>query len=129
MKMETKKIVGWICLLCLMCLAFCGCANLAENIFDPGWQQREIKRKETAEAYFEQNPQLSNDIKNCILNNKIRLGMTTEQVLLSWGKPCEYGTCIKKSVGSWGVHEQWIYSSRYGPYLFFENGILTSWQD
>ena len=33
---------------------------------------------------------------------------------------------INKTVGSWGIHEQWIYSSHF---LYFENGILTSWQD
>jgi len=48
--------------------------------------------------------------------------MTKEQVLASWGKPED----INRSVGRWGVHEQWIYDSTY---LYFENGILTSFQD
>jgi len=54
---------------------------------------------------------------------KIQLGMTKEMVEDSWGKPDD----INRSVGSWGVHEQWIYSS--GTYLYFENSKLTSWQD
>ena len=86
-------------------------------------------RQEKVKTYFEENPKLSDDIKRCILNKKIRIGMTKEQVLLSWGRPCEYGSCINKTVGAWGVHEQWVYSSPYGPYLYFENGVLTSWQD
>jgi hypothetical protein len=57
-----------------------------------------------------------------ILNKKIWLGMTDDMARLSWGKPSD----INRSVGSWGVHEQWIYGNTY---LYFENGILTSWQD
>jgi hypothetical protein len=30
-----------------------------------------------------------------------------------------------KSVGKWGVNEQWVY---YKDYLYFENGILESYQ-
>ena len=33
-----------------------------------------------------------------------------------------------RSVGSWGIHEQWVYRS-YDLYVYFENGILTSWQN
>ena len=55
--------------------------------------------------------------------NKIQIGMTKEMVEDSWGKPND----INRTVGSWGVHEQWIYDS--GRYLYFENGKLTSWQD
>ena len=128
--MRIKKIVGWMCVLCLMCFIFCGCADFMTNFLDPGWKQREAIRQEKIKVYFEQNPQLSDDIKNCILNKNIRIGMTKEQVLLSWGHPCHgYSTCINKSVGLWGVHEQWVYHSPYGPYLYFENGVLTSWQN
>ena len=42
---------------------------------------------------------------------------------------------INKTVGSWGVHEQWVYGSSmegggYMPshYLYFEDGILTTYQ-
>ena len=42
-------------------------------------------------------------------------------VILSWGKPRN----INRSIGKWGVHEQWVYPNRY---LYFENGILTSLQ-
>lgn len=58
-----------------------------------------------------------------IINKEIWLGMTSEMAILSRGKPVD----INRSVGSWGVHEQWVY---YGNlYLYFENGTLTSWQD
>lgn len=57
-----------------------------------------------------------------IANEKIGLGMTQEMVENSWGSP----NSINRSAGSWGVHEQWVYDASY---LYFENGILTSWQD
>lgn len=89
-------------------------------------------RKETPgtleyrQEYVKNHQNLSKRIKNCILKGKIRLGMTKEQVEVSWGKPRD----INKSVGSWGVHEQWIYRKfSHSTYLYFENGILTSWQD
>ena len=44
--MGTKKIVGGMCLLCLMGLVLCGCDTLVKDILDPGWQQREVKRQE-----------------------------------------------------------------------------------
>jgi len=48
--------------------------------------------------------------------------MTTEQVKMSWGSPYD----INRTAGSWGIHEQWVYGDKY---LYFENGVLTSWQD
>jgi hypothetical protein len=53
---------------------------------------------------------------------EIRIGMTKEMAVVAWGKPYD----INRTVGSWGIHEQWVYGSRY---LYFENGILTSFQD
>lgn len=52
----------------------------------------------------------------------ISLGMTCEQVRFSWGPPDD----VHRTVGSWGVHEQWVYRTQY---VYFENGIVTSWQD
>lgn len=49
------------------------------------------------------------------------IGMTEEMTRESLGKPEK----INKSVGRWGVHEQWVYGSTY---LYFENDILTSYQ-
>ena len=57
-----------------------------------------------------------------IVAEKIKIGMTKAMVKDSWGEPED----INRTVGSWGVHEQWVYGSNY---LYFENGKLTSWQD
>lgn len=52
----------------------------------------------------------------------ISLGMTCQQVRLSWGPPDD----VNRTVGSWGVHEQWVYRTQY---VYFEDGIVTSWQE
>ena len=49
------------------------------------------------------------------------IGMTDEMALISLSNPID----INRSVGSWGVHEQWVYN---GLYLYFEDGELKSYQ-
>ena len=78
--------------------------------------QEQAEKKAMLESKF------GKTIAQKILDGYIWLGMTTEIARLSWGEPND----INKSVGSWGVHEQWVYNCQY---LYFENGILTSWQD
>lgn len=62
-----------------------------------------------------------------ILNNKYWLGMSTRMAEESLGIPKD----INSTVGSWGKHEQWIYSKKNNKYLYlyFENGKLASFQD
>ncbi|CAM9968829.1 unnamed protein product [Chrysoparadoxa australica] len=50
------------------------------------------------------------------------IGMNKEMATISIGTPND----INKSVGSWGVHEQWVYDSLN---LYFEDGILTSYTE
>jgi hypothetical protein len=57
-----------------------------------------------------------------ILAGKIWLGMTKDMVIESWGKPED----INRTVTTYSVSEQWIYGEKY---LYFDDGILTSWQD
>lgn len=59
---------------------------------------------------------------NMIIDGQYWLGMTSEEATESLGKPHQ----INKDVGAWGVHSQWVYS---GLYLYFENGILKSYQE
>jgi len=62
----------------------------------------------------------------------IRIGMTDDAVVKAWGPPMKR----YRSVGSWGVREQWRYGF-YGiatgadnfTYLYFQNGILKGWQN
>lgn len=60
--------------------------------------------------------------EEAIAEQKIRVGMTTEQVVRSWGDPIRKN----RSGGSYGSREQWVYPGRV--YIYFESGRLTSWQ-
>ncbi len=50
------------------------------------------------------------------------IGMNKEMATISLGSPNK----VNRTVGAWGVKEQWVYETIY---LYFENGILTSYQD
>lgn len=55
-------------------------------------------------------------------------GMTKSMFCEFMNKPDD----INRTVGSWGVHEQWVYNTTISgktEYYYFENGKLTSWQD
>ncbi len=57
-----------------------------------------------------------------ILDHNFWLGMTRDMATESLGKPND----INSTVGSWGRHEQWVYGRTY---LYFENNLLTSYQN
>ena len=59
---------------------------------------------------------------NELKEGKFWIGMTKEMAIIALGEPDD----INKTVGSWGVHEQWIYNKLY---IYFENGKLTSYQN
>ncbi len=88
------------------------------DTFVPTLNKNEIRRQE----YILDNPKLKKKFKDAISEGSVILGMTKEMVIASVGYPND----INRTVGSWGVHEQWVY---YSYYLYFENDILTSWQD
>ncbi|MBP1991615.1 stalk domain-containing protein [Paenibacillus eucommiae] len=65
----------------------------------------------------------SKDIKDSIRREKVRIGMTKEQVYYSWGEP--------DNLNAYDSMEQWVY--RYGTsfdaqYLYFTNGVLDTIQ-
>lgn len=74
------------------------------------------RKKKLIEKYGE-------SIANDILKSYVRIGWTKEMCRESWGAPKD----INRTIGSYGVHEQWVYGG--GNYLYFENGILTTIQD
>ena len=65
----------------------------------------------------------SPQIEKAILDREVQIGMTDEQVKLSWGNPGK----INRTVTVNHVREQWVYGS--STYLYFDNGVLTSFQD
>jgi hypothetical protein len=65
--------------------------------------------------------QFGEDNYNRIIRGEYWIGMTSSMAIMSFGYPDD----INKSVGSWGIHEQWLYKDLF---LYFENYILTSYQ-
>ena len=62
--------------------------------------------------------------------NKIKLGMSELGLVCSWGGVGLYGA-VNQSVGSWGVHKQWVYRACHScraNYVYTENGKVKSWQ-
>jgi len=92
-----------------------------------GARQYKDLNKQQKREFLKYEKGYSDSTINNILNGTVRIGMTEEQVIYSWGRPDD----INRSVGSWGVDEQWIYrrGDIKSQYLYFENGKLTSWQD
>ncbi|MFA5160825.1 MAG: hypothetical protein WC421_01135 [Elusimicrobiales bacterium] len=67
--------------------------------------------------FYEKNPMhptWDKRTKEAVKSRKIFIGMPADAVEMSWGKPQE----INRSVGSWGIHEQWVYS--LSTYVYFE---------
>lgn len=78
--------------------------------------------KHRREQYVNAHPELEQKTKDVILSGMLGIGMTSEQVEASCGKP-PYG--VNSTVTAYGKHEQWCYEDLY---LYFDNGILVSFQ-
>jgi len=103
-------------------------SSLVENDFIKN-ALGEIKA-ERFEKLEEDNPKFARLIKKYgkataarIMAKEIWIGMTSEMAQDALRRPRD----INRSTYSWGVHEQWVYP--HGKYLYFEDGVLASWQD
>lgn len=78
---------------------------------------------------------ISQRMGTAILRGDVLIGMTSEEVIVSRGRPYD----VNKTTGVYGAHEQWdMYATLDAPtwdpkakdygYLYFENGKVTSWQ-
>jgi hypothetical protein len=87
--------------------------------------QMEIARKNALQRLKDKKDNLyskyGKEIADKLLNKFYWIGMTTEMAEISLGSPRNKN----KTVGIWGVNEQWVY---YRDYLYFENGRLKSYQ-
>ena len=82
----------------------------------------EVENKRLSDLAIRNNKLIKSygvEIANRLINKEIWIGMTTEMARVSLGEPKKNN----RSVGSWGVHEQWVY---YSQNLYFENGVLSS---
>lgn len=65
----------------------------------------------------------SDSVWAAIEDEKVFIGMTSEQAQLSWDKPYKINT----TTTVYGNQEQWVYGSNC--YLYFDNGVLSSIQN
>lgn len=106
-------------------------ASKLKELQNAEYEEKEAKKKSRTKYANKVYPNDSN-MRYYIIKNYLKLGMTENDVFEMRGYP-PHGT--NRSVGSWGTHEQWVYGiddgmySSHGPYLYFKNGILTSWQN
>lgn len=83
------------------------------------------------ENFFTENPRVKypwpDEIWSVIEETGIRLGMTKEQVMMSWGLPKAVHDTITTKSG----YSQWVYEGlgRSRTYLYFEGGRLNAIQD
>jgi hypothetical protein len=92
------------------------------NIYLDRWKES----RPWEDKFYEFNPRdkfkWSQEIWSIINDRKIKIGMSKEQVKLSWGRP----TKINEDIYQGSVREQWVYESQY---LYFENDKLTAMQN
>ncbi|MEJ6952087.1 hypothetical protein [Natronospora cellulosivora (SeqCode)] len=96
------------------------------NISEEAKEYVKEKTPKTRMEYIDQNPELSGEIKSKFIKGYIWIGMTDEMARIVLGQPND----INRTVTAFRVREQWVYgdvSNR--KYYYFENGILTSWQN
>jgi len=84
--------------------------------------------EERRQAFVAANPHLDERTLNAVLEGKIFIGMPAAAAEASWGKP----SSVHRSVGIWGVSEQWVYALGYSKlpyaYVYIDNGVVSSWQ-
>jgi hypothetical protein len=78
----------------------------------------EVKRQLYAKSQTHRPAQ----ILRCVQEQKICVGMTEEEVQLSWGSPSRKN----KTGGVGGSFDQWVYED--DRFVYFRNGALASWQ-
>ncbi len=103
---------GYLVCVCALLLTLTSCQSLLIEMMPS-------KRRQ---AYVDAHPNLSGNMERAILYGDVHIGMTAEQVVASIGRPER----VNRTVTAYGSHEQWVYG---WSYIYFRNGVVTSWQD
>ncbi len=74
------------------------------------------------DLFLLENPDTPLKFRSLIRDGKITFGMTREMVIASWGQPDD----VNRTVTQLRTHEQWVYNDEY---VYFDDGVVTSWQD
>lgn len=67
---------------------------------------------------------LNEEELDLISKKRVRLGMSEHAAVCAWGPYKDVNT----SRGSWGIHRQFVMGD-FGPYVYTENGKVTSTQN
>lgn len=118
--------VLWICLIIVALSLGCrfSMVRVPERYGDIYYAMLNEQQKRT---FLRNEKQYPDTVIDIILKESLAAGMTKEQVLYSWGRPNDR----YESGGLAGVHERWTYIrfDSKTQYLYFDNGVLTSWRD
>lgn len=106
--------------------------NIKVKIEDKYFTNKYVDESFIEASYLTKNPfktfKFSDTMWNLIKNEKVQTGMTMDQVLLSWGYPNDANSYDSDYISL----EQWMYGDILegaAIYLYFDNGIVTSWQE
>lgn len=86
-------------------------------------QTSEKKKAARRKEFVNRHPEWTEQVRQAVLVGNVLEGMTTDQVLASYGKPLEI---LKTPENSGRDHELWIYTTSY---LTFDSGALTGQED
>ena len=88
---------------------------------------RDFIAQKRRQWYISEHPDLSAGMKQIILEGRWRIGMTNDELYASRGV---FWT-VNRNVFANKTYEQVVYGHVPGhiKYFYFENGVLTSWQD
>ncbi len=76
--------------------------------------------KDRREKYLFRHPKTTPAVRDLIMQGKVAAGMTTDEVVASWGEPSRK----YRPPGDKNAPEQWIYTRE--TYLYFEGGKVTT---
>lgn len=125
-----------ICTLLSVCILFAGCAGTDPNpiaMYLPSDEKKSCSALKAEISNIDKQVTRKQAQKSKINSKQLVIGMNKDEVLIVMQKLPDN---INKTVGIQSIYEQYVYDSRvsstyiYSPvYLYFEDGILTSWQD
>ena len=75
-------------------------------------------------TYLTQHPGISTELKNAILEGRILIGMTKDQVVAAIGRPDQ-----RQDTSTWAAREHWIYNAGTDQARFFtfQFGKVNRW--
>lgn len=115
-----------------------------QKYYTPGYREAQrynetIFQQKRIEDEIQEEAEKQKEVETFTVNRRtLHIGMSKDEVIREIGKPSDINT----SGGSYGVHEQWVYSQEVANvrrghiywskhtylYLYFDNNILSSYQ-